>query len=279
MADEDKYTAARFPVMDVVSKHHPPESHSRAIENYPQFCRAAQVVRLQEDSMGRSSNQDRDRDIDRAEGKQPSDLLGLRLQDIRLRPAIAAPVRVCAAVANQGLFRLRNATSRLSKVRCEGGKGSLVRWQEPIDNDLPLVPSGLGQATFLERGCRRVRHNLAECVSLGKTGGFMGIGASEIGKHRVDRRRRSAVAKRSQVSDVGLSDRFGRQAVVMDRQGSHDQDLPAVLPDARQRTQWQTEVRLQRHVEAILESDCQEGSPGDSRARPISHYAKDATCK
>ena len=70
---EVKYTAARFPVMDVVGKHHPSEPHSRAIENDPQFCRAVQVVRLQEDSMGRSSNQDRDRDIDRAEGEQPSD--------------------------------------------------------------------------------------------------------------------------------------------------------------------------------------------------------------
>jgi len=35
--------------------------------------------------------------------------------------------------------------------------------------------------------------------------------------------------------------------------------------------------RLQRHVEGVPESDCQEGFSGDSRARPISHHAKDAT--
>jgi len=39
--------------MDVVAKHHPPEPHSRATKNYPQFCRALQVLCLQESTMVR----------------------------------------------------------------------------------------------------------------------------------------------------------------------------------------------------------------------------------
>jgi len=58
--------------------------------------------------------------------------------------------------------------------------------KNPPDDDLPLVPGWLGEATFME-GCGRcVRHELAERVSFGKTCGFVGVGASESRTYRVD---------------------------------------------------------------------------------------------
>ena len=131
------------------------------------------------------------------------------------------------------------------------------------------------ETPFVEGSSRRLRYHLAEGVSVGKICGFVGLGAAEPGSHRVDRRRRSVVAEGAQLSHVGLPNRRWAQAAVMDWQGSHDQDLPAVLPNARQRTFGRSEIRLQRHVEAVPESDCQKSQPGDPRARPISHHAED----
>ena len=67
----------------------------------------------------------------------------------------------------------------------------------------------------------------------------------------------------------------GLQAAVVDRPGPDGQDVFAVLPHAGQRAFGPAEVHLQRHVEAVPEGDRQEGSPGDSRARPVSHHAED----
>jgi hypothetical protein len=122
-----------------------PESHSRAIENYPQSCRAAQVVRLSGSTLGRSADQDRDRDS------------------------------VRAAVTDFGLLCVRHAARGMSTVRCESGASTLVRWQAPIDDDLPLVPGRLGQANVLAERGRSVRYDLAERVSLGKTRGQHGV--------------------------------------------------------------------------------------------------------
>ena len=101
---ESKYTAARFPVMDVVVKHHPSrESHSRATENYPQSRRETQVVRLPGGTLGQRRYQDRDRNSDRFASQQPAGLLGLRPDCTGLRPSGPATVRVCAVMANRGL--------------------------------------------------------------------------------------------------------------------------------------------------------------------------------
>ena len=215
--ETNKYTAARFSVMDVVVKHHPPESHDRATEDYPQFRRALQVLRLQESTMGRPRDKNRDRSTDRAPSQQSRDLLRLRLSRTRLRPFGRAPIRVRAVVANRGLFRIHHASGRLSQLWCEGGTSALVRRQEPIDNDLPLVPlAGWAKSAFVEGSRRRIRYDVAERVSVGKTRGFMGINASGAEGDRGDRRRRSAVAKGAQVFDVGLSDRRWLEASVMD---------------------------------------------------------------
>jgi len=252
-----------------------PESHSRATENYPQFCRALQVIRLQEGTMGRCHHQDRDRDIDRAACERPTNLLKMRPTGAGLRPSGRASVRVCPAVADRGVLRLCHAARRLSDVWRVRRTRSLVRWQESIDDDLPLVLGGLGQATFLEGRGRRVRHDVAERVLLGKTRGFLGFGVSEPLRHRVDWRGRSTVAKGAQVPDAGLSNRQRLEAAAMDWEGSNRENLPAVLPDVGQRTFKRSEVRLQRYVETLPEGDRQEGGRSDSRARPISHYAED----
>ena len=87
------------------------------------------------------------------------------------------------------------------------------------------------------------------------------------------------MAEGAQESDASLPNRRRAEAAVMDWQGSNREDLPAILPDAGQRTFARAEVHLQRHVEAVPEGDRQEGGPGDSRARPIPYYAEDATCR
>ena len=117
--------------------------------------------------------------------------------------------------------------------------------------------------------------DVAERVLLGKTRGFLGLGASRPGGRRVDRRRRSAVAEGAQVPHTGVPDRRGLEAAVRDWPGSDGQDLFAVLPDARRRTFRPTEVCVQRHVAGLFDSDRQEGLTGDSRARPLSHHAED----
>ena len=176
--------------MNVVARHHPAgDANSRATENYPQFCRAAQVVRLPRSAMGRSGDQDGDRDTDRAAGQRAGDLLGLRPGGPRLRPPGRASVRIRAVVADRSVLRVCNASGRMPEVRREGGAGSVVRREEPVDHDLSLVPGRLGQATFVEGSGRGLWHDLAERVSLGKTRGFMGVGPPQPGGDRVDRRR------------------------------------------------------------------------------------------
>jgi len=71
-----------------------------------------------------------------------------------------------------------------------------------------------------------------------------------------------------------MANRRWAQAAVMDWQGSNREDLPAILPDARPRAFQEAEVRLQRHVEAVFESDRQEGRASNPRARPFSHHAE-----
>ena len=225
--------------------------------------------------MGRSGNQDNPRNRGPASEEQPGDLLGLRSTGSQLRSVAGSSVRICPAVADRGVLRLCHAAGRLPAVRRNGRACPLVRWQEPVDHDVPLVLGRLGQAAFLERCGRRVRHDLAERVSIGKTRCFMGFGAPRPGWHRVDRRRRSAVAAWPQVPDTRLPDRRRLEAAFMDWQGPNRKDLLAVLPDAGQRAFESAEVRVQRHVEGVPESDCQKSQPGDSRARPISHHAED----
>jgi len=261
--------------MDVVGKHHPPEPHSRATKNYPQFPGAAQVVRLPRSTMGQLQGKKRDRDSDRATSQRPSDLLGLWPASLWLRPSCRASFRVRAVVADRGYLRLRDASGRLPDMWRESRKSSLVRWQEPANDDLPLVFGWLGPATLLEGRRRGIRYHMAECVPLGKTCRFVGFGPSEAGGHRVDWRRRSAVAEGAQVSHVSLPNRQRLEAPVMDWQGSNREDLPAILPDARQRTFQEAEVRLQRHVEGVLEGDRQKSQPGDPCARSIPYYAED----
>jgi len=212
-----------------------PEAPSRATENYPQSCRAAQVVRVPRSAMGRSRDQDRHRDSDRAAGQRPGKMFGLRPGCAWVRPPGRASVRVRPAVADRRLLCLRDASGRMPDLWREGGAGSLVRRQAFVDDDLSLVSGRLGKAPFLERGGRGLWHDVAERVSLGKTCGVVGFGTPQLGEDRVDRRGRGAVATRPQVPDAGLSDRRRAEASVVDRPGSHRQDLLAVLSHAGQR--------------------------------------------
>ncbi len=54
-------------------------------------------------------------------------------------------------------------------LRRESRASSLGRRQEPADDDLPLVPGGLGKTVVVEGGGRGVWHDLAERVSLGRS--------------------------------------------------------------------------------------------------------------
>ena len=155
----------------------PPEKHP-----------AVQVFRLQEGTMGRLQDQDRDRNTDRAPSDRPCDLLRLRQSTARLRPFADPAVQVCPTMADRGVLHVCHATRRLPDVWRESRACFLVRRQEPVDHDIPLVFGGLGQATFLEGCGRGVWHDVAERVSLGKTRGFVGVGTPQPGRGRVDRR-------------------------------------------------------------------------------------------
>jgi hypothetical protein len=58
-----------------------PESHSRATESYTQFHRAVQGFRQQEVAMDQPRIQNRNRDIDRAKGDQPTNLFRVLLRN------------------------------------------------------------------------------------------------------------------------------------------------------------------------------------------------------
>ena len=170
--------------------------------------------------MVRLKIENHDRGTNRATGKQQANLLEVRSAGIVLRSPAAASFRIRAAVADCSLLRVHHAASQLPDVQCEGRTNPLGRRQEWFDDNVPLVLGRLGEAAFVEGSCRHVWHDMAERISLGKTCRFVGFGAPESGGNRIDWRRRSAVAKRAQVSDVGLSDRFRLEAAVMDWQGS-----------------------------------------------------------
>ena len=253
--------------------------------------------------MGGSQYQDCDRNSDPATGQRsPRPPCGrcpleVRMPSAGLRSVIAAAIRTTrppcwrcpavprAGVGDHGVLRLCDAPGGLPDVRRDRRASPLVRRQASIDDNVPLVPGGRGQASLLEGCGRGVWHDVAERVSLCKTCGFVGVGPPQSGRRRVDRRRRSAVAKGAQVFDAGpcsdrkRADRRWLAAAVMDRQGPHDQDLPAVLPHAGQRTFRQTDVRVQRPVEAVLEGDRQKGRRRHSCAGPVSHHAEDAICR
>jgi hypothetical protein len=119
-----QYTAARFPVMDGVARHHPSgETHSRATENYPQSRRAAQVIRIQKSAMGRSPDQNRRRDSDRTAGQRPGDLLGLRPGGAGLRPAaLAARASSCRCGRSRFTSCTRCGASIARRATCESNK-------------------------------------------------------------------------------------------------------------------------------------------------------------
>ena len=118
------------------------ESHSRAIENYPQSRREAQVVRLRRGALGGFRNQGRARNSDPAASQRPPHLLEVRMQSAGLRSVIAATIHVRADMGDRGVFRLCDAAVRLPDVRRDRRASPLVRRQEPIDHDVPLVSGG-----------------------------------------------------------------------------------------------------------------------------------------
>ena len=103
------------------------ESHSRAIENYPHFCRALQVVRLPGSSLGRLPDEARDRNPDQVAEEQPGDLLGLLREGAWIRPLGGAPVQLRAVVADSGHFCVYDSAGEPPDLRGDGGTGSLVR--------------------------------------------------------------------------------------------------------------------------------------------------------
>ena len=264
-----------FPVKMVLQEIIFSESPQDATEDYPQSGRAFQVVRVRKSEMGRGRRRNVDRGVDRGPQEWAADLLRLRAVCGGLRPAARAAFRVRPAVGDRRVVRLRHAAGEMPGVRREGGASSLVRRQEPVDHKLPLVPGELGQAALLAGGGLCLRYKLAERLSLGGTGGFLGVGASGPGRDRGDWRGRDPVAAGSQVPDAGLSDRRGLPPAVVGRQRPDGQGVSRVLSHVGQGAFGPVEVRMQRHVEAVLEGDRQEGGPGGARVGPFSHHGQD----
>ena len=170
------------------------------------------------------------------------------------------------------LYAMRRVDCQSCGVTVE--PGSLVRREESLDDNLSVVPGLLGQEVVVERDCGGLWDDVAERIPLGKTRRILGSGAPRAGRDRVDRRRRSAVPEGAQVPDAGLPDRRRLEVALVDRPGPDGQDVFAILPDAGQRTFGPAEVYLQRHVETVSEGNRQEGRPGDSCARSVSHHAE-----
>ena len=81
-------------------------------------------------AMGGGRQAAEDRSGDRSPQEWAADLLRLRSAWAGLRPAACAAFRVCSAVGDRGVLRLRHAAGGVSDVRREGGAGSLVRRQD-----------------------------------------------------------------------------------------------------------------------------------------------------
>lgn len=76
----------------------------------------------------------------------------------------------------------------MRRVDCPtcGVKVEKVPWcdgKNPPDDDLPLVPSQLGETAVVEGRGRRLWYKLAERIPFGKTRCFMGPVASQPGRH------------------------------------------------------------------------------------------------
>ena len=150
-------------------RHHPTGATPDAPEDYPQPGPSPQVLRLRPRHDERLGGRPHHRGPHRAQGQQPTDLLRLRAEAARLRPAARAeaiPVR--APLGHRRGLRLCDATGRLPEVRRDGRAGALGRGQEPPDDHLPVVPGPLGQAAGLEGGGRGVPHHLGERLPLGQ---------------------------------------------------------------------------------------------------------------
>jgi len=193
----------------------------------------------------------------------------------RLRHAAVSSFRFYSALVDPGRSDLLDASRRLSGLWRQSGTSPVGGRQGSVNSRLPMVSGWLGSPHELEGSLGVLSRELGSCLQLGKTRGFVGVGTPQPERHRGDRRGRSAVAVRPQVFDAGLPDRRRLEAAVMDWQEPHDQNLSAILPNARQGTFRQTKVRVQRHVEAVLESDCQKSQRCDPRAGPVSSYAED----
>src|SRR3990170_9007958 len=79
----------------------------------------------------------------------------------------------------------------------------------------------------------------------------------------------------AQVSNDGVPDRRGQPTAIMGWERPYDQDLPAVLPHVWQGAFEPASVRVQRHVEAVPEGDCEEGGPGGPRVGSVPRDGQD----
>ncbi len=239
-----------------------PESHSRATKNYPQSRGAAQVVCLPRGTLGRCGDQDGPRNPNRAPGEQPGDLLGLRqaapgYDRLGERRFEYVPLWQIAVYFVYAMRRVNcpNCGVKVERVPWCDGKNQLTTTYSWFLAGWAKRLSWKGVAEAFGTTWQNVFRSVKHAVS-------WGLAHRDLRASSRLANRRSAVAAGPQVPDVGLSDRRVRSKRLL--WIGKDRTTKTFLRFFRmfgKERSGQTEVRLQRHVEGLLESDRQEGGP------------------
>ena len=178
-----------------------------AAKDYPESCPEVQVVCVRTRDMAPGRQRSADRGRGSRTGRQQADLRALRTTLGRLRPTAGSALRICTDVGHPSVLSLCAAARRLPLLWCACGKHALGARQAAADDNLRVVPGAMGKAVELDGDGKGFPDELASCLRLGRNGGPLGPRASESGGCDGDRNRRNRVAQRTQVPDIGVSDR------------------------------------------------------------------------
>ena len=198
----------------------PTEPTQDATEEYPQSGRTLQVFCLRKTPMGGKGGQADDRSADHAEGHSRPICSGCGRKGPgydRLPPRRFEFVPLWQ-IAVFFVYAMR----RVDCPRC-GVTVEQVPWAEgkcTLTTTFRWFLARWAKRLSLAGSGRGLLGQLGGCVSLGKTRGFVGAGASRSERDRGYRRGRDPVAPRASLPDIGLPNPGRHEALVVDCRGS-----------------------------------------------------------
>src|ERR1022692_1193233 len=165
-----------------------------------------------------------------AAGRIGGGLLGVPQAGAGLRSSSRTALRIHPRLGVFGLFPVQHAARPVPPLwRGGSGRGSLERWQAPVDQGLHAVPGPLGAQALLAGNRRGVPHFLGKGVLRRRVCGRLGPGASHAGTDPRHRCGGNPIRQRSQIPDAGLPNRPGHHPPAVGRQGTHHRILPGIF--------------------------------------------------